>query len=142
MKLSPKISFEAFCRDVLLEPISKAWVVAFKAFEGKSLNAEELELFRTLSGQQDYFPKERSELWAIKGRRSTGTKTSAKFLTYLISVHGQEYRQFAAKRDRLHALIVLQSRDIAKEVMSYFASFYNDTVLSGEVVEVLKNSIE
>jgi len=103
----------------------------------------ELEIFRELSGQQDYVPGvARNELWCVKGRRSAGTKTACKYVSYLISVHGAEYRQFAAKRDRLHALIVLQSRDIAKEVMSYFHSFYNDTVLSSEVVEVLKNSVE
>ena len=143
MKLNPKISFEAFCRDVLLEPISSAWVAAYKAFEGKPLNDAELKVFQELSGKADYTPSAtRNELWCVKGRRSAGTKTAAKFVTYLISVHGAEYRQFAAKRDRLHALVVLQSREIARETMNYFASFYNDTVLSSEVVEVLKNSIE
>ena len=143
MKLNPKISFEAFCRDVLLEPISPAWVAAYKSFEGKPLNESDLEIYRELSGRQEYTSgTARGELWCIKGRRSAGTKTAAKFVTYLISVHGSEYRQFAAKRDRLHALVVLQSREIARETMNYFASFYNDTVLSSEVVEVLKNSIE
>jgi hypothetical protein len=143
MKLNPKISFGAFCSDILGEPISPAWVAAYKGFEGKPLNDAELKIFQELSGKSDYTPSSaRNELWCVKGRRSAGTKTAAKFVTYLISVHGAEYRQYAAKRDRLHALVVLQSREIARETMNYFASFYNDTVLSSEVVEVLKNSIE
>ncbi len=142
MKISTKLSFGAFCRDILGEPISPAWIAAYKAFEGKPMTDAELEIWRALSGQQDYAPQERNELWAVKGRRSAGTKTACKFLTYLIHTHGAEYRKCAAKSDRLHALIVLQTRDVAREVMSYFASFYNDTILKSQVSEIFKTSIE
>jgi hypothetical protein len=143
MKLSKKISFAAFCADILGEPISAAWITVFKAFEGQPLTDAELEIWRALSGQEDYAPQERGELWCIKGRRAAGTKTAAKFVTYLIHAHGHEFRRFAAKSDRLHALIVLQTRDIAKEVMAYFNGFYADSpLLSGEVAEMFKNSIE
>jgi hypothetical protein len=143
MKLSKKISFASFCSDVLNEPISPAWVTVFKAFQGERLTAPELEIWRALSGQEDYTPQERSELWCVKGRRAAGTKTACKYLTYLIHAHGHEYRRYAAKSDRLHALIVLQTRDIAREVVSYFAGFYNDSpLLHSEVAEIFKNSIE
>lgn len=143
MKINRKISFAAFCADVLGEPISPAWVTVFKAFQGEPLTNAELETWRALSGQEDYKPQERGELWCVKGRRAAGTKTAAKFVCYLIHAHGHEYRRFAAKSDRLHALIVLQTRDIAKEVMAYFNGFYTDSpLLSGEVAEMFKNSLE
>jgi hypothetical protein len=124
VKINRKISFAAFCADVLGESISPAWVTVFKAFQGEPLTNAELETWRALSGQEDYKPQERGELWCVKGRRAAGTKTTAKFVCYLIHAHGHEYRKFAAKSDRLHALIVLQTRDIAKEVMAYFNGFY------------------
>jgi hypothetical protein len=143
MKLSNKISFASFCSDVLNEPISLAWITVFKGLQGERLTAPELEIWRALSGQEDYTPQERGELWCVKGRRAAGTKTAAKFLTYLIHAHGHEYRRYAAKSDRLHALVVLQTRDVAREVMSYFAGFYNDSpLLHAEVGEIFKNSIE
>jgi hypothetical protein len=143
MKLSKKISFASFCSDVLNESISPAWVTVYKGLQGERLTASELEIWRALSGQEEYTPQERGELWCVKGRRAAGTKTAAKFLTYLIHAHGHEYRRFAAKSDRLHALVVLQTRDVAREVMSYFAGFYNDSpLLHAEVGEIFKNSIE
>jgi hypothetical protein len=143
VKLSKKISFAAFCADILGEPISPAWITVFKAFEGQPLRDAELEIWHSLSGQEDYTPQVRGELWCVKGRRAAGTKTAAKFVTYRIHAHGHEFRRFAAKSDRLHALIVLQTRDVAKEVMAYFNGFYTDSpLLSGEVAEIFKNSIE
>lgn len=37
MKLSKKISFAAFCADILDEPISPGWVAEYKAFDGERL---------------------------------------------------------------------------------------------------------
>ena len=46
MKVSKKISFAAFCADVIGESISPAWIAAYKAFDGEKLNPSELEAWR------------------------------------------------------------------------------------------------
>jgi hypothetical protein len=135
-----KISFAVFCRDVLGEPISPAWSVVYRAFDGESLTGPELETWAALTGSQEYVPRDTHELVAVKGRRSHGTKTATKFLAFKIHTGG--YRQFAAKGDRLHVPIIAQSRDVAREIMSYLSSFYSQTELRSEVSEILKGSIE
>lgn len=141
MKLSPKISFEAFCRDVLHEAISRPWVVAFKAFDGLPLaNSDELEIWRAMSGREEYTPRDYRELVAVKGRRAQGTKTATKFLAY--KIHTSDFRRYAAKGDRLHVPIISQNRDISKEIMSYLTGFYSESDLRTEVAEVFKASIE
>src|SRR6185437_8592333 len=70
-----------------------------------------------------------------------GTKTACKFLCY--KIHTADFRGYAARSDRLHVPVILQTRDVAREVMNYFSSFYADSdALRGEVAEILKNSIE
>jgi len=140
MKINPKLSFEAFCRDVLNEPISKAWIAAYKAFDGLPLTNSELELWRTMSGRNDYVPVDFREVVAVKGRRAQGSKTACKYLSY--QIHTQDFRRFAAKGDRLHVPIIAQSRDVAREIMSYLTAFYTNSDLQSEVTESLKGSIE
>jgi hypothetical protein len=135
-----KVSFAAFCRDVLDEPISPAWAVAYKAFDGESLTAPEVEIWRTLTGGEAYEPRDTHELVAVKGRRAHGTKTATKFLAF--KIHTGDYRKFAAKGDRLHVPVIAQSRDVAREIMSYLSAFYQQTELRSEVCEILKGSIE
>ena len=141
MKRKSKISFAAFCRDILGEPISRAWDVVYRAFDGEPLREDELELFRTLSGREEYAPNSVHELVAVKGRRAHGTKTACKYLCY--KIHTADFRSHATKSDRLHVPVILQTRDVAREVMAYFSSFYEQSdALRGEVAEILKNSIE
>jgi hypothetical protein len=134
-----RLSFAAFCRDVLDEPISPAWIVAYKAFDGESLTGDEMETWRTLTGRDSYEPNAARELVAVKGRRAQGTKTACKYLAY--AIHTADFRQFAAKSDRLHVPIIAQSRDVAGEIMSYLTAFYQETELRSEVEEILKASI-
>ena len=134
-----RLSFAAFCRDVLGEPISPAWIVAYKAFDGESLTGDEMETWRTLTGRDSYEPNAARELVAVKGRRAQGTKTACKYLAY--AIHTSAFRQFAAKSDRLHVPIIAQSRDVAGEIMSYLTAFYQETELRSEVEEILKASI-
>jgi hypothetical protein len=135
-----RLSFAAFCRDVLCEPISQAWVVAYKAFDGEPLTGDELEIWRALSGRNSYEPNAARELVAVKGRRAQGTKTACKYLAY--AIHTADFRQFAAKSDRLHVPIIAQSRDVAGEIMSYLTAFYEETELRSEVEEIFKASIQ
>ena len=83
-----RLSFAAFCRDVLGEPISPAWIVAYKAFDGESLTGDEMETWRTLTGRDSYEPNAARELVAVKGRRAQGTKTACKYLAYAIHTVG------------------------------------------------------
>ncbi|MGH9735813.1 MAG: hypothetical protein ACRD8A_14630 [Candidatus Acidiferrales bacterium] len=138
--MARKISFAAFCRDVLDEPISPAWNVAYKAFDGERLNDGEVELWRALTGREEYQSCDLHELVCIKGRRSQGTKTACKYLAF--KIHTADFRRFATKGDRLHVPIIAQSRDVAREIMSYLSSFYQQTELRSEVSEILKGSIE
>ena len=140
MKPKRKLSFAAFCADVLDEPISPAWIVVYKAFDGEPLTAAELEIWRTLSGREDYEPQDSHELVAVKGRRAQGTKTATKYLAYRI--HAGDYHLHAPKGDRLHVPIIAQSRDTAREVKSYLDTFYQTTELQSEVSELFKTSIE
>jgi hypothetical protein len=140
MKTIRKISFAAFCRDVLDEPISPAWVVAYKALDGQPLFEPEVELWKTLSGREDYQRRDYRELVATKGRRAHGTKTATKFLAY--KIHTGDYRRHATKGDRLHVPIIAQSRDVAREIMAYLTTFYEQTDLRTEVDEIFKTSIE
>lgn len=141
MKLSKKISFQSFCADIVGETISPGWVVAYRALDGEALNPTEMELWRTMSGLEDYVPKDRRELVAVKGRRAQGSKTACKYLCY--KVHTSDFRRYAAKGDRLHAVVIAQTRDTSKEIVSYFHAFYQlSPILHGEVAEIYKNSIE
>lgn len=140
MSKRKKISFAGFCRDVLDEPISPAWIVAYKAFEGQPLRESELEIWRALSGRDEYEPRETHELVAVKGRRAHGTKTATKFLAY--QIHTGDFRKHAPKGDRLHVPIIAQSRDTAREVKSYLDTFYQTTELRSEVSEIFRTSIE
>lgn len=142
MKRTPKkISFAAFCRDVIGEAISPAWDLVYRAFDGEPITAEEIETWRALSGRDEYDARDFRELVCTKGRRSQGTKTGCKFLCY--KIHTGDYRRYAAKSDRLHVPVILQTRDVAREAMSYFASFYeNSDVLRSEVAETYKTQIE
>ncbi|MGA8224185.1 MAG: hypothetical protein WB780_21240 [Candidatus Acidiferrales bacterium] len=140
MKPNPKISFAAFCRDVLDEPISPAWNVAYRAFDGEELAPAELETWRALTGRDHYDPRASHELVAVKGRRSWGSKTATKYLAY--KIHTGEFRKHAAKGDRLHVPIIAQSRDTAREIKSYLDTFYSTTDLRGEVGELFKTSLE
>ena len=141
MKFSKKISFAAFCADLLGEAISPAWVAAYKALDGEKLNPSELEAWRAMTGLSDYLPQDSRELVAIKGRRAQGSKTACKYLIY--KLHTGDYRRFAAKSARLHVPIIAQVRETAREIMSYLHSFYeNSDALRSEVHEKFKQSIE
>ncbi len=142
MKIPKQISFAAFCRDVLQEPISPSWIVAYKAFDDLPLTNSELELWRAMSGRDEYVSRDYPELTAIKGRRSQGTKTACKYLAY--KIHTENYRRFAAKGDRLRVPIVAQSKDVAREIVSYLTDFYSNTDLHSEVEAdgLLKGSID
>jgi hypothetical protein len=137
-----KLSFAAFCREVINEPISLAWDVAYRAFDGEPITkADERETLRVMTGRDEYTPGTVHELTAIKGRRAQGSKTACKFLVY--KIHTGDFRRFAAANDRLHVPVIAQTRETAREIMSYLQGFYEDSdVLRGEVAEVLKQSIE
>jgi hypothetical protein len=142
MKIPKQISFAAFCRDILQEAISPSWVAAYKAFDGLPLTNSELELWRTMSGREQFTSRDYPELTAIKGRRSQGTKTACKYLAY--KIHTENYRRYAAKGDRLRVPIVAQSKDVAREIVSYLTDFYSNTDLRSEVEAdgLLKGSID
>jgi hypothetical protein len=140
MKLSKKISFAAFCSDILDEPISLGWTVAYKALDGERLTGGELETWQALSGRDEYVPRDYRELVAVKGRRAQGTKTATKYLAYRI--HTSDFRRFASKGDRLHVPIIAQSRDVAREIMSYLTAFYTNSDLRTEASDLLKGTIE
>jgi len=141
MKVSKKISFAAFCSDVIGEPISTAWVAAYKAFDGEKLSPSELEAWRSMTGREDYVPQDFREMVSVKGRRAQGSKTACKYLVY--KLHTGDYRRFAAKSDRLHVPIIAQVRDTAREIMSYLHSFYeNSDALRSQVHELFKQSVE
>jgi hypothetical protein len=142
MKIPKQISFAAFCRDILQEPISASWIAAYKAFDGLPLTNSELELWRAMSGREDCSLRDYPELTAIKGRRSQGTKTACKYLAY--KIHTENYRRYAAKGDRLRVPIVAQSKDVAREIVSYLTDFYSNTDLRSEVEAdgLLKGSID
>jgi len=135
-----KISFAAFCRDVLDEPISPAWVTAYKALDGEPLTPAELGIWRALTGRESYEPRDTHELVAIKGRRAQGTKTACKFLAF--KIHTADFRRYAPKGDRLHVPVIAQSREVAREITSYLSEFYTNTGLCSEFSEILKTSIE
>ena len=134
-------SFAAFCRDVIGEPISQAWDVAYKAFEGQPLKPDEIEIWRQLTGRETYQPAACHELTAVKGRRAQGTKTACKFLVY--QIHTGDFRRYAARADRLHVPVIAQTRETAKEIMGYLHAFYSESeALRREVAETFKQSIE
>src|SRR5579863_974048 len=140
MKRSRKISFAAFCRDVLEESISPAGAVVYKAFDGERLTPTELETWRVLTGRVEYVSRDAHEMVAIKGRRAQGTKTATKFLAF--KIHTGNYQKFAPKGDRLHCVLIAQDRTTAREVKSYLDTFYTNTELRSEVSEMFKTSIE
>lgn len=140
MKLKAKPSFSAFCRDILGEPISRAWAVAYKCFDGEPLSSSELETWRVMSGRETYTPRKYRELIAVKGRRSQGTRTGVKRLLYRISTG--DYQRFVPKRQRIHAVITAHLRETSREVKNYFDDFYSGPVLIREVSEITKNAIE
>ena len=140
MKPNRKISFAAFCRDVLDEPISPAWNVVYRAFDGETLMPAELEAWKNLTGRDTYEPQNSHELVAVKGRRAQGTKTATKYLAY--KIHAGDFRRHAPKGDRLHVPIIAQSRETAREVKSYLDNFYQTTELRSEVAEIFRTSIE
>ena len=117
-----KISFASFCRDILDEPISPAWNVVYRAFDGERLTPAEMETWHELTGRDEYEPRDSHELVAVKGRRAQGTKTATKYLAY--KIHAGDFRRHAPKGDRLHVPIIAQSRDTAREVKSYLDTFY------------------
>jgi hypothetical protein len=135
-----KISFASFCRDILDEPISPAWNVVYRAFDGERLTPNELETWRVLTGRDEYSPRDSHELVAVKGRRAQGTKTATKYLAF--KIHAGDFRRHAPKGDRLHVPIIAQSRDTAREVKSYLDTFYSTTELRSEVSELFRTSIE
>ncbi|MGH9712646.1 MAG: hypothetical protein ACRD5M_05030 [Candidatus Acidiferrales bacterium] len=139
MKARHRVSFAAFCRDVLDEPISEAWSVVYRAFDGQPLTVQDLETWRALSGCE-YQPRDFHELVAIKGRRAQGSKSAVKFLAY--KIHTGDFRSHAARGDRLHVPIIAQSREVGREIMSYLTTFYQQTELRSEVAEIFKTSIE
>ncbi len=140
MKPKRKISFAAFCRDVLDEPISPAWDIVYRAFDGERLTPAELETWCALTGHEEYQAHATHELVAIKGRRAQGTKTACKYLCY--SIHTGDFYKYAPKGDRLHCVLIAQSRDTSREVKSYLDTFYSTSELQSEVGEVFKTSIE
>jgi hypothetical protein len=140
-KSKAKISFAAFCKDILGEAISLPWDVTYRGFDGLPLlTPEELALWRTLSGRDEYVPQDYRELVLVKGRRAWGSKTAAKYLSY--SIHTKDFRRYASRNDRLHVPVIAQTRDVAREIMGYFVDFYTNTDLASEVGEVFKTSIE
>lgn len=141
MKFKRKPSFAAFCRDVIGEPISAAWDIAFRAFDGEPLKSSEIETWRAMSGRDRYEQAASHELTAIKGRRAQGSKTACKYLVY--KIHTGDFRRFAAANDRLHVPVIAQVRETAREIMSYLHGFYEGSdALRGEVAETFKQSIE
>jgi len=136
------VSFERFCSDKRLinEPISSAWEVAYKALDGEPVSKAELPLWRAMSGRDTYAPADYRALVPVKGRRSGGTKTACKYLCY--KIHTSDFREFVPKGERVHVVIILQTRPIAREVKRYFDGFYANSSLLGREVEMnLKDSI-
>jgi hypothetical protein len=141
MKFKKTPSFAAFCRDVIGEPISDAWDVAYRAFDGKPLKADEIETWRALTGRDEYPRVQSLEMTAVKGRRAQGTKTACKYLVY--KVHTGDFRRYAAANDRLHVPVIAQTRETAREIMSYLHGFYeNSDILRNEVAATFKQSLE
>ena len=136
------VDFETFCSDsqLLDEPISKPWAVTFKALDGLPLTHDELPIWRQLTGLDAYQPRQRHQLCAMKGRRAQGTKTGLKYLLH--SAHTINFQQYAPRGERLFVPIILQNRDIAREVMTTLAGFYSrSSVLAAEVLEIYRTEV-
>lgn len=135
-------SFEAFCADPQLigEPISKPWAVFYKAVEGLSLDADELELFFFCTGRSEYAPHVYTEATAICGRRSEKTSTAVKFALWKSLFGGFESR--VRPGELLRVPIVCQDLRIAKDVLRTVRTFLrNSPVLINEIDEDLATEI-
>ena len=73
--------FEHFCRDVIGEPISAAWVVFYRVVEGLPLNAEQSQLYCASTGRTEYVPRPGGyqEATGICGRRARRHKRASSF---------------------------------------------------------------
>ena len=137
------VSFEAFCSDpqLLNEPISRAWAVAYNAADRiPPRDDEERAIWRAISGQEVFEPRDVHQLVLVKGRRAGGTKTACKRICWRIHTAG--YERFVSKGERLHAIITAQDKDTAREIKSYFEGFYtNSDVLAAEVLDIFRDRI-
>lgn len=136
------MNFAQFCADPALigEPISAPWAALYKAFDGEPLDETELALWRQMTGRQHYEQRDRRELFAVKGRRAQGTRTACKYLIFKIATG--DFERFAPPGERLHCPLIFQSRDVAREGMSYFVRFYTaSSILSREVEDIAKERI-
>jgi hypothetical protein len=136
------VTFDEFCADpkLLNEPISPAWSIVYRMIEGGSIGEEELPLWREITGKSEYQPRQYDELTAVKGRRAQGTKTACKYIVW--KVHTGGFERFVPAGERLHVPLILQSREVAREVKGYIDGFYERSpLLSKEVRDIFRTQV-
>jgi hypothetical protein len=115
-------SFEAFCAEVLGEPVTPAWAVFFRVVDGLSLTAEQQELFRKCTNRDTYEPRVHVEATGIVGRRGEKTSSCLKFLLFKSQFAGwsEQGGWFARAAHRLRLLripIIAQDMRVAGDIM-------------------------
>lgn len=136
--------FETFCRDrqLVAEPISKAWATFYRAVEGLPLDEEGVELFRQCTGRDRYEPRTYVECTGVCGRRSEKTSTALKYLIWKSLFagwerHGSWLSRAARTVRRLRVPIIAQDTRISNDILRTAESLVLDSpVVRQEVADV------
>lgn len=109
-----------------------AWRVVDKALFGEPLNADELAIFRELTGRDEAPAEPVSEAWFIIGRRGGKDVKAASIAAYLATIgdeiHG--YRQYLKPGERGVVQLLAVDRDQAKLCLGYLKAMFEQPMLA------------
>jgi hypothetical protein len=121
-----------------------AWRVIDKALFGQPLAADELPLFRELTGRDEPPSEPASELWCIFGRRSGKDVKAASLVAYLATIGAEAlgFRRRLTRGERGVVQLLAVDRDQAAICFNYVREFFEQPLLARMVSRVTADSIE
>jgi hypothetical protein len=122
--------------DLLGADSWRAWRVILLVAMGEPLLADELAIFKELTGGREYtpgFPVE--ELWAVCGRRAGKTRAMAVLATFLAAC--RDYRSILAPGQLASVILMAASREQAEEAFRYVRGIFESSPALSQLVEAV-----
>lgn len=130
--LDPDLFGQWFAKDTW-----STWRVLDKAIFGDALTAEELVIFKELTGRDEAPAEAVNEAWLVMGRRSGKDVKAASICAYLATIgelrYGFTKRLAPGERGVIQLLAV--DRDQARVCLGYLKAFFEMPLLRGKVAK-------
>jgi hypothetical protein len=120
------------------------WRVIEKALFGEPLDAEELAIFKELTGRDEAPSEQAIEAWIVAGRRSGKDVRAASIAVYLATIGAEllGFRKRLVRGERGVVQLLAVDRNQAQVCMGYTKAFFEQPMLAKLVKKVTGDSVE